>query len=157
MTNLMPNSQADLCLSLRADPKLVVIACKAVRNLAEIHGMNERDCYRLELATDEVCSNAITHACERDEHRNYRLEAAYDEVDDSIVVWVYDRGEGFDIERVKEVKELPKPPNCPVGGLGLHLVRKVTDDIDYLCGKNGENCLIFRKRVIPEPKLAAEA
>lgn len=148
------SSPARISLELPADPNLLVVACSCVRLFAQVHGLSDRECQRLELATDEVCSNVICHAYERDAERRYRIEA--DVEDNAIVVRVFDSGNTFALSDVK----IPDTACClqerPIGGLGIHLVRKVTDSVDYRTTAEGEHCFEFIKRLPPLAQ-AAEA
>ncbi|MCB2155878.1 ATP-binding protein [bacterium] len=143
-----------LKVELNADPCMLVVVCSAVRQFAEACGMDERNSQRLELATDEICSNIICHAYGQDPSETFRLEA--DVEDEILEIRIYDHGKGFELEDVK------KPDiTCPlnerqIGGLGIFLVRKVVDSLSYGSVESGENCFRFTKRIETLPH-AAEA
>lgn len=139
---------------LNADPSLLVVVCTAVRQFAEACGMDPRNSQRLELATDEICSNVICHAYDQNPDQTFRLEAR--KTTDSIEVRIFDHGKGFDLDQVQK-PDINSPLNeRQVGGLGIFLVRKVVDSISYTPSEGGENCLCFSKRIDPLPH-AAEA
>ena len=143
-----------LRLELNADPNLLVVACSAVRRFAEVCGMDERNSQRIELATDEICSNIICHAYCMDAAESYRVEA--DVMGGILEVRVFDHGVGFDL------CEVQKPDvQCPlnerqIGGLGIFLIRKIVDSLSYGAVESGENCFRFTKRIESLPH-AAEA
>jgi anti-sigma regulatory factor (Ser/Thr protein kinase) len=64
----------------------------------------------------------------------------------TIIIKVEDNGVPFDVSAFKA----PDPKNtledCKVGGLGLHLIRKLMDDISYE-RQNNRNVVILRKSV----------
>jgi serine/threonine-protein kinase RsbW len=148
-----PNGSQQVSLELPADPALLVMACRMVCLYAEMQGMGERDCQRLELAVDEICTNCITHAYKRDITKKYRVTAERSE-DDFLVVRVLDHGVEFDLG------DVPTPDiRCPltdrqIGGLGLMFAVKATDELCYKRTPEGENCITMRKRISPISQVA---
>ena len=148
-----PHGSQQVSLELPADPALLVMACRMVCLFAEMQGMGERDCQRLELAVDEICTNCITHAYKRDITKKYRVTAERSD-DDFLVVRVLDHGVGFDLG------EVPAPDiRCPltdrqIGGLGLMFAVKATDELCYKRTPEGENCITMRKRISPISQVA---
>lgn len=140
-------------LELPASPGAIAVGAQLVRTFCESQGMPERECQRLELAADEICTNVVTHAYHSDESCMYRVECELD--GDVVVVRVIDHGASFNPAAV------PVPDTvCPleqrkIGGLGLFLVKKVTDSFEVTRTSTGENVACFRKR-LPLPE-AAEA
>ncbi len=139
-----------IALELPADPAYLVLACRVVCGFASLHGIAERDCRRLELAVDEICTNCITHAYERDPSKRYRVTVERDE-EDMLVVRIFDRGRGFQIEQV------PVPDLCcgllerQIGGLGLMFAQKATDSFAAYRTHEGENCVEMKKRLPAAP------
>ncbi len=148
-----PHGSQQVSLELPADPALLVMACRMVCLFAEMQGMGERDCQRLELAVDEICTNCITHAYKRDITKKYRVTAERSD-DDFLVVRVLDHGVGFDLG------DVPAPDiRCPltdrqIGGLGLMFAVKATDELCYKRTPEGENCITMRKRISPISQVA---
>ncbi|MBI5153625.1 ATP-binding protein [Candidatus Poribacteria bacterium] len=145
---------AHLKIEITTDPKLMVAACTAVRVFAESAGMTERNSQRLELATDEICSNIICHAYRGDRGETFRIEARI--VEDLLSVDIYDHGEGFELCGVPEPDIKCALSDRRIGGLGIFLVRKVVDSLNYCKCSTGENCFSFTKRIAELPE-AAEA
>lgn len=135
------------CISMEfpADPALLVIPCGAVRELARLAGFSERECQRLEVATDEICTNVVTHAYEHDRSQRYRVEAEI--TTECLEVRIYDKGDGF------EMADVPEPPmhaaieEIKIGGLGLCLCRKMMDEVTSFRTAAGEHCVRLVKRL----------
>jgi serine/threonine-protein kinase RsbW len=75
----------------------------------------------VKLALTEACSNSIRHAYA--DGRGGRVEIRYELSGGRLVVEVRDEGNGFDPERLEALDELDE------GGLGIAIIRAVTDDL----------------------------
>jgi anti-anti-sigma factor len=106
--------------------------------------------FDLKLAVDEVVTNIISYAY--DDRRVHEIVVRLAEESGDIVVAIEDDGRPFD------PLSIPAPPvdrpleERPIGGLGLHLVRTVTDTVEYQRRRN-RNLLMMRKK-IPDARLA---
>jgi serine/threonine-protein kinase RsbW len=81
------------------------------------------------LAVDEVCANMIIHSCSNDPSYSIDLIISIDE--DELIFEFVNRGERFDISTYKEpdLKELIEKRRK--GGLGLMLIHRIMDKIEY--------------------------
>ena len=92
--------------------------------------MQEEVLADLKLALTEACSNSVRHAYEQG--RDGIVEVYYRLSEDRIEVEVSDDGAGFDpavLERAQQ--ELDE------GGLGIAIIRAVTDELDIGPNPNG--------------------
>jgi sigma-B regulation protein RsbU (phosphoserine phosphatase) len=102
------------------------------------HGVEARPTHHTALILNEVLTNLGTHGDCRDRPARIALAVAADKVAGEII----DGGPPFD-------PRLAPPPALdivaderPIGGLGLHLVRTLSRDLEYT-RRNGENCTTF--------------
>lgn len=108
------------------------------------HGLSDLDISTLVLAIDEVCANLIIHS-----HRNNpqdQLEViVIIEANKGITFKIIDRGDGFDINEYKEpsIDELILKKRK--GGVGLILVKKIMDDIEFQKINDTNCCKLFKK------------
>lgn len=88
------------------------------------------------LAVDEICANLIIHSNDCNPKQILQLHVSYDSK--QIVFEISDHGEGFDLSHYKEpsIEELIKAKRK--GGVGLLLVKRIMDDIQFMqkAGKN---------------------
>ncbi len=95
------------------------------------------------IAADEVISNAVNHG-----GANVAVEVAGQVGDGRVTVRVTDDGEAFDPLAAAPPDTTLAIEDRDIGGLGIHLVRKLMDDVDYArLGKH--NRLQFSKRYTP--------
>ncbi|GBC63484.1 ATP-binding protein [Desulfonema ishimotonii] len=109
------------------------------------HGICQKSVFEVNLALDELFTN-IVHCGYRDE-TSHRIHFSISLNDDELSVTIEDDGIPFN----------PLPAHrpeicCPIeerqiGGLGIHLVKQMTDDISYVRA-GGKNRLTIKKSVV---------
>ncbi len=106
--------------------------------------LSEEVDYQVNLVLDEVVSNVIRHGY-RDK-RQHEIQVNLDFQDGELIIQVEDDGVHFSPLQVPP-PDITKPINeRPVGGLGIYMVRKIMDSLDYR-RETGRNSLIMKKRV----------
>lgn len=106
--------------------------------------------FDIQLAVEEACCNVIEHACAGLDC-NLTLRLATDDGD--LIVTVQDRGRPFDPDAVP-MPDLQAPlDERPIGGLGLHLMRQLMDEVRFSFSATEGNTLAMVKRdVVPKPQ-----
>ena len=133
--------------------KTITIACET-KNLPKVrkfigdillrNELDEVESHKVILAVDEICANLIIHANHSDPSKN--LEVGVDVDPANVVFTIKDRGESFDITKYKE-PSMDKIINTGrKGGLGLILVRRIMDNIEFSTEKNCNICTLTKKR-----------
>ncbi|MCB0496684.1 MAG: ATP-binding protein [Cyclobacteriaceae bacterium] len=84
----------------------------------------------LVLAVDEVCANVIIHSNKCNE--NEKLEVFTELKENEVIFEVIDNGRGYDLRKheAPNLKEIVKSKRK--GGVGLLLVQKIMDEIDFI-------------------------
>ncbi len=124
--------------------------CHFVAAGAAQAGMDTSAVFHVELACDEACTNIIEHA--------YGAEG----VGNIVVIWQVD-GDLFiitlhDTGRAFEPSTIPPPPisdaertkpdaaqSLKIGGLGVHFMRKLMDDVRYSFDEDGNTLTLVKK------------
>lgn len=129
-------------------------------DLAELHSIREfvlkkavdfgfsDDCaYKLSMAVDEACSNLIRHAYKLDATKEFAVEVSL--IDSIFQIKIFDWGEPFnpmnrEMLNMEEYLKLFKR-----GGLGIHIIRKIMDIVEYFPSKDKlePNILILKKQI----------
>jgi anti-sigma regulatory factor (Ser/Thr protein kinase) len=115
-----------------------------VGNIARKGGFSDKDVYNIQLATDEAASNIIEHAYQNMPGKV--LELSCDMKGNVITITLTDYGESFDPSIVPVPDLKADLSDRKIGGLGLFLMRKLMDDIDYRPGPHQSNVLTMTKR-----------
>ncbi len=108
-------------------------------------GFSEEISYKIALAVDEACSNLIKHSFKFDPSKIINIKVQTE--NNSFTVIISDNGSPFDPKIVPTPDMQEYFDHFKRGGLGVHIIRSVMDEIDYLTSNiNGyNNQLILRK------------
>ena len=98
----------------------------------------------LVLAVDEVCANLIIHSHNCNEKENFDLVVNVEEKS-GITFDIIDKGIGFNIQKYREpnLREIIKKKQK--GGVGLLLVRRIMDKIEFHHEPTGHVCRLFKR------------
>ena len=124
------NGDGVVALTIPARAEYIALCRLALTGIARTRALQEEVVADLKLALTEACSNSVRHAFE--EGRDGIVEVSYRVTGDRIEVEVTDDGAGFDpavLERAQQ--ELDE------GGLGIAIIRAVTDELDIGPNPNG--------------------
>jgi len=111
----------------------------------------ERDTSHLLIAADEVFTNIAEYAYpERSGTVDIRLAADDDTAE--LRLSFADRGIPFDPLTAKTPDTAAAPAERQIGGLGIHVVKSLMDDVTYRRTADGQNVLTLTKRLPPAPE-----
>lgn len=117
---------------------------KFVGDSLDVYSISDIEKHKLILAIDEVCANLIIHAneCNSNESLDVDLDV---EPENKITFTIIDSGEGFDITKYQEpsIEELITTKRK--GGLGLMLVKRIMDKIEFTTEKNHNICKLIKQ------------
>lgn len=100
--------------------------------------------FKLTLALEEAVANVINHAfVDRPPPHRVSVELTIDR--DRVGALVVDNGRPFDPTAAAKPDRTTPLEDRDVGGLGIHLIRQMTDRVDYR-RVDGENRLWLEKR-----------
>jgi len=95
------------------------------------------------LAVDEVCSNLIIHSHDCNPSEQIALEVTNS--GDQLVFEIKDHGEGFNILEYKQPELNAVKKERRKGGLGIMLVRKIMDNIEFESSGNQNTCRLIKQ------------
>ncbi|MEB3285729.1 MAG: ATP-binding protein [Candidatus Sericytochromatia bacterium] len=113
----------------------VGVARDFVAEIAKAVPMTERQVYELELAVDEALTNVVEHACEGRE--DAYVELAVSHTDAQFTILITHDGASFDPGTQPDVDLKAYIAERRVGGLGLFLIKKLMDEVEYSTGDDG--------------------
>jgi serine/threonine-protein kinase RsbW len=127
-----------VALTFPARPEFIALARLALTGLARSRGLSQELIADLKLALTEACSNSVRHAYGAGRHGTVAIQ--YELSPDRIVIEVTDEGSGFDPKTLRRAQE-----ELDEGGLGIAIIRAVTDDLEIGARPEGGSRLRFMK------------
>jgi serine/threonine-protein kinase RsbW len=127
-----------VALTVPARPEFIALGRLALTGLARTRALSAEIVADLKLALTEACSNSVRHAY--DEGREGVVEIVYELSDDRIAIQVTDDGSGFDPEILERAQE-----ELDEGGLGIAIIRALTDELEIGARPEGGSRLRFTK------------
>ena len=119
-----------LDLTLANDPAEIARLAEAVEAFGETCGLSLGDVYKLNLALDELLTNLIDYAFPDGQRHSIALHLAF--ADGLLSAELCDDAAPFDplTQAAPPVLDAPLDER-PIGGLGLHFVRTLMDEVSY--------------------------
>jgi len=137
-------------ITLRTDLAELATLADFVERFAADSALPAGVAFQLNLVLDELVTNAIEYGhpagAASDAAAGVRLRLQRD--GDVILAEVIDGGIAFDPRHLPDPDLTTPLESRRIGGLGVHLVRRYVDEIDYR-RENGRNHVRLRKRLPP--------
>lgn len=116
-----------------------------VRQACSQAGLANQVSFACELATDEACTNIIEHAYAGRSDGAIRVACWHDR--DAFVVQLHDQGTPFDPAAVREPPLTDDLAGRPLGGLGMHFMRSLMDEVRFDFDPVTGNTVTMTKRL----------
>jgi serine/threonine-protein kinase RsbW len=127
-----------VALTVPARAEFIGLGRLGLTGLARKRALSAEIVADLKLALTEACSNSVRHAY--DQGREGVVEIRYELSDDRIAIQVTDDGSGFDPETLERAQE-----ELDEGGLGIAIIRALTDELEIGARPEGGSRLRFTK------------
>jgi len=114
-----------------------------VAEVARDGGFNDKEIYSIQLAADEAATNIIEHAYQ--DVTDGQIEITCEMRGADLVITMRDHGKYFDFTKVKKPDLKADLSERQIGGLGIFLMRKLMDEVNYRSSGSG-NLLTMIKR-----------
>ena len=126
-------------LTIPARPEYITLGRLALTAIAGIRRLSDETLHDLKLALTEACTNSVKHAY--DEAGGGSVDIVYELQRDRLAVEVGDAGSGFEPreDRADGDEELEE------GGLGIAIIRALTDEVEIAEREGGGSRLRFVK------------
>jgi serine/threonine-protein kinase RsbW len=106
------------------------------------HGLPDNVLHDLKLALEEIVTNIISYGYTDSREHEIRVRLGIEPA--QVRVEVEDNGKPFNLLEAPEADTIKSVEDRAIGGLGIHLVRKLTDGLEYR-RHEGKNLLVMRK------------
>jgi serine/threonine-protein kinase RsbW len=136
-------------LSVPGTDEGIQTALDALAGLLGGQGLSKAVTWPVEVSLDEVLANVVRHGLEGREAATVEIELSLDAGVEppACEVVVADDGPGFNPLSVPEPDTSLGIEERPIGGLGIALVRRLMDEVEYE-RRDGKNRLRLRRRLV---------
>jgi len=134
----------DYCFELKSKLSELTTLCRYLEDCGNVMELPQKCLLELNLGLDELFSNIISYGFEDESEHQIKFSLAKNR--ETLVVKVEDDGIPFNPLDVAGPEVSRDLESINIGGLGIHLVKEMMDDIDYQ-RVEGKNKLILKKCV----------
>jgi len=131
-------------LELPATPEDVMRGVEHLEEFCRAQNVPQKAIQGLMLAVEEMASNIVNHAYQRDARQTFRLTLQHR--GDRFIVELRDRGPAYDPLQTA-VPDLDEDRD--IGGLGIHLVRHYMEELHY--AREGDENVLRMTKHLPAP------
>jgi len=126
-------------LTIPAKPEYITLGRLALTAIAGVRPVSDETLHDLKLALTEACTNSVKHAYGEDGVGS--VDIVYELLADRLAVEVGDAGSGFD----PNADHPGADDELEEGGLGIAIIRAVTDEVEIAEREGGGSRLRFVK------------
>jgi anti-sigma regulatory factor (Ser/Thr protein kinase) len=133
---------------LTNQPKEKQRLLQALQAFARENQIHDKVLQAADLALEEHLTNVMNYGYE--DTNSHEIHVRLEVVGDALQIEIEDDGKTFNPLRYPETDVTIPLAKRPIGGLGIHLIRRFMDELDYR-REGGRNRLQMRKRLRQVP------
>jgi serine/threonine-protein kinase RsbW len=137
-------TKSDYCFELKSKLSELKALCRHLEDCGSVMKLPQQCLFEINLGLDELFTNIISYGFEDELEHQIKFSLAKDR--ETLVVHVEDDGRPFNPLDAAGPEVSQDLDSINIGGLGIHLVKKMMDEIDYQ-RVEGKNKLILKKCV----------
>ena len=129
---------------LKSDLSELDTLCEELENFGNKFRLSKKLIFEINLALDELFTNIISYGFKDDEE--HIIKVTITPQNEELCLCIEDDGIAFNPIEFKTPDVACSVENCKIGGLGIHIMRKLMDEICYQrC--DDKNVLTLRKHL----------
>jgi serine/threonine-protein kinase RsbW len=137
-------TKLDYCFELKSNLSELNALCRHLKDFGHAMGLPQKCLMEINLGLDELFTNIVSYGFE--DESEHRIRFSLTKYRDSLVVIIEDDGMPFNPLDVAGHQLSQDLDSTNIGGLGIHLIKKMMDNIDYRRIR-GKNKVILKKCV----------
>ena len=137
-------TKSDYCFKLKSKLSELKTLCRHLEDCGNVLELPQKCLFEINLGLDELFTNIISYGFEDELEHQIKFSLAMEK--ETLVVQVEDDGKPFNPLDTTGPEVSQDLDSINIGGLGIHLVKNMMDDIDYQ-RVEGKNKLILKKCV----------
>jgi len=121
--------------------------CQHCEEIGQTIGASEKSIFEMNLALDELFTNIISYGFQ--DHQEHTIKINISIEGDLLEIRIEDDGVPFNPTESKTPDFQCGIEECKIGGLGIHLIKKLMDEIQYQRVAD-KNILFLRRKIRKE-------
>lgn len=121
--------------------------CRTCEEIGQDINISDRTIFEMNLALDELFTNIISYGF--NDHQEHTIKMSITVEGDQLQMRIEDDGVPFNPLASKTPEFQCGIEECKIGGLGIHLIRKLMDDVHYKRVAD-KNILVLRRKMRKE-------
>ena len=138
---VMSEEGRSIRLTIPARPEYITLGRLALTAIAGVRPLSDETLHDLKLALTEACTNSVKHAYGED---GGSIDIVYELLSDRLAVEVGDAGAGFEPNGGRR-DGAGEDELLEEGGLGIEIIRALTDEVEIAEREGGGSRLRFVK------------
>lgn len=124
-------TESESRIRFKIPPSLTELAPAAarIRTFLDARGVDRTAIFAIEMVIEEIATNAIKYSFHNNHNGEIVIESFATQTRAHLLI--EDNGDAFDPTEAPDPEVNRSLEDMPVGGLGIHLVRELTDSFDY--------------------------
>lgn len=118
--------------------------CQGIETFGTDTGLPPKVLKQINLAIEEIFDNIVSYGF--DDQADHCIDVFLSVKGDTVTIRVEDDGRPFNPEQARAPELSCVVENCPVGGLGIFLAKKLMDLFSYR-RKGKKNVVVMKKRI----------
>jgi anti-sigma regulatory factor (Ser/Thr protein kinase) len=132
---------------LKRDLSELDILCQNLEAFGQKFGLSQKLIFEINLALDELFTNIISYGFQDEKEHIVKVTLAPE--NDQLCLCIEDDGKPFNPIEFESPDVACSVEKCKIGGLGIHIMKKLMDEICYeRCGD--KNVLSLKKKISSE-------
>ena len=121
--------------------------CQNLETFGKKFGLSKKLIFEINLALDELFTNIISYGFKDD--KEHRIKVTLTPRNNELCLCIEDDGKPFNPVDVESPDVACSVEECKIGGLGIHIMKKLMDEVCYeRCGD--KNVLNLKKKIDTE-------
>lgn len=142
----MKTKQEQYNITVLCDAKNLELIRDFVIKIAKRTGLNSEKIHQIEMAVDEAATNVMKHALKYNSSKKVSVRVKVRGND--FIIEIVDRSDTtFDPQSVEKVDLQEFVAAKKRGGLGIHLINNLMDNVEYYSGANNYNRVKLVKKI----------
>jgi serine/threonine-protein kinase RsbW len=129
---------------LKNDQSELERLCRNCEEIGQSIGFSDKSIFEMNLALDELFTNIIAYGFQ--DHQEHIIKISITVEGDQLQMRIEDDGVPFNPLEAETPDIQCGIEECKIGGLGIHLIKKLMDDIQYQRVAD-KNILVLRRKI----------